>query len=109
RRPARSGLPPCNRFAVNPWLTLLPHRRPKIVLMGQVAMTVLRLCKAAEETGAGEPTMWRAIEPGGMSTELTEDGGAPNVSLRQLPAPGTIAASDLAARLAAAHAASPNT
>ena len=68
-------------------------------------MTVLRLCKAAEETGAGEPTMWRAIEPGGMSTELTEDGGAPNVSLRQLPAPGTIAASDLAARLADADAA----
>jgi hypothetical protein len=67
-------------------------------------MTVLRLHKA-EETGAGEPTMWRAIEPGGMSTELTEDGGATNVSLRQLPAPGTIAASDLAARLADADAA----
>ena len=49
-------------------------------------MTVLRLRKAAEETGAGELTMWRAIEFGGMSTELTEDGGAPNVSLRQLPA-----------------------
>jgi hypothetical protein len=63
-------------------------------------MTVLRLRKAAEEPGAGESTMWRAIESGGMSTELTEDGGAPNVSLRQLPAPGKIAASDLAARLA---------
>jgi hypothetical protein len=68
-------------------------------------MTVLRLRKAAEETGAGEPTTWRAIEPGGMCTELTEDGGAPNVSLRQLPAPGKIAASDLAARLADADAA----
>ena len=65
-------------------------------------MTVLRLRNAAEETGAGEPTMWRAIEPGGMSTE---DGGAPNVSLRQLPAPGMIAANDLAARLADADAA----
>ena len=67
-------------------------------------MTVLRLRKA-EETGAGEATMWRAIEPGGMSTELTEDGSAPIVSLRQLPAPGKIAASDLAARLADADAA----
>ena len=91
-------------FAVNPWLTLLPDHRPNDVLMGQVAMSVLRLCKAAEETGAAEPTMWRAIESGGMSTELTEDGG-PNVSLRQLPAPGKIAASDLAARLADADAA----
>ena len=27
QRPARSGLPSCNRFAVNPSLTLLPHRR----------------------------------------------------------------------------------
>jgi hypothetical protein len=42
---------------------------------------------------------------GGMSTELTEDGGAPNASLRQLPAPGTIAGTDLAARLAEADAA----
>ena len=68
-------------------------------------MTVLRLRKAAEETGAGEATMWRAIEFGGMSTELTEEGGTPNVSLRQLPAPGTNASSDLAARLADADAA----
>ena len=60
--------PPCNRFAVNLSLTLLPHRRPNDVLMGRVAMTVLRLRKAAEETGAGESTMWRAIESGGMST-----------------------------------------
>jgi hypothetical protein len=29
QRPARSGLPACNRFAVNPSLTMLPHRRPK--------------------------------------------------------------------------------
>ena len=60
-------------------------------------MTVLRFRKAAEEPGAGESTMWRAIESG--------DGGAPNASLRQLPAPGTITASDLAARLADADAA----
>jgi hypothetical protein len=59
-------------------------------------MTVLRLRKAAEETAAGESTMWRAIESGGKCTELTEDGGAPNASLHQFPAPGTIAASDLA-------------
>ena len=44
--------------------------------------------------------MLRAIESGCMSTELTEDGGAPNASLRQLPAPGTIATGDLAAKLA---------
>ena len=68
-------------------------------------MTVLRLRKAVEEPGAGESTTWRAIESGGMSTELTEDGSAPNVSLRQLPAPGTVAASDLAARLTDADAA----
>ena len=43
-----------------------------------------------------------------MSTELTEDGGTPNALLRQLPAPGTIAASDLAARLADADAAISN-
>ena len=37
-----------------------------------------------------------------MSAELIEDGGTPNASLRQLPAPETIATSDLAAKLAAA-------
>ena len=68
-------------------------------------MTVLRLRKAAEEPGAGESTMWRAVESGGMAIELTEDGGAPNASLRQLPAPGTIATKDLAAKLADADAA----
>ena len=47
--------------------------------------------------------MWRAIEPGGIATELTEDGGAPNA--RTQSAPGTLAASDLAARLAEADAA----
>ena len=66
-------------------------------------MAVLRLRKAAEETGTGESTI--AIESGCMSAELTEDGGAPNVSLRQLPAPETIATNDLAAKLAAADAA----
>ena len=53
----------------------------------------------------GKSTMWRAIEAGCMSTELIEDGGAPNASLRQLPAPGTIATGDLAAKLADADAA----
>jgi hypothetical protein len=60
-------------------------------------MAVLRFRKTAEETGTGESTI--AIESGSMSAELTEDGGAPNVSLRQLPAPETIATSDLAAKL----------
>jgi predicted DNA-binding transcriptional regulator AlpA len=68
-------------------------------------MTVLRLREAAKETGTGKSTMWRAIESGCMSTELTEDGAAPNAPLRQLPAPGTITASDLAAKLADADAA----
>ena len=71
-------------------------------------MAVLRLREAAEETGTGKSTMWRAIESGYMSAELTENGGAPNTSLRQLPAPGTIATSDLAAKLAAADAAISN-
>jgi hypothetical protein len=65
-------------------------------------MAVLRFHKAAEETGTGESTI--AIESGCMSAELTEGGGTPNVSLRQLPAPETIVTSDLAARLAAADA-----
>jgi hypothetical protein len=68
-------------------------------------MTVLRLREAAEETGTGKSPMWRAIESGCMSTELTEDGGASNAPLRQLPAPGTIATGDLAAKLADADAA----
>ena len=66
-------------------------------------MAVLRLCKTAEEIGRGESTI--AIESGCISAELTEDGGAPIVSLRQLPVPETIATSDLAAKLAAADAA----
>ena len=69
-------------------------------------MAVLRLHKAAEDTGTGESTI--AIESGCMSAELTEDGGTPNASLRQLPAPETIATSDLAAKLAAADAAISN-
>jgi hypothetical protein len=64
-------------------------------------MAVLMLREAAEETAAGESTI--AIESGCMSAELTE-GGAPNVLLRQLPAPETIAISDLAAKLAPADA-----
>ena len=58
-------------------------------------MAVLRLHKAAEETGSGKSTI--AIESGCMSAELIEDGGTPKASLRQLPAPETIATSDLAA------------
>ena len=71
-------------------------------------MVVLRLREAAEETGTGKSTMWRAIESGYMSAELTEEGGAPNASLRQLPTPETIATNDLAAKLSAADAAISN-
>jgi hypothetical protein len=71
-------------------------------------MTVLRLSEAAEEIGTRKSTMWRAIESGCMPAELTEDGGAPNTSLRLLPSPETIATSDLAAKLAAADAAISN-
>jgi hypothetical protein len=67
-------------------------------------MAVLRFRKAAEEIGMGKPTMRRAINSGGMSVELTQD-GAPNASLPQLPAPGTIATDDLGTKLAAADAA----
>jgi chromosome segregation ATPase len=69
-------------------------------------MAVLRLHKAAEEIGTGESTI--AIESGCMSAELTEDSGAPNASLRQLPPPETIATNDLAAKLLAADAAISN-
>ena len=52
--------------------------------------------------------MWRAIKSGRMSAELTEDDGAPNASLPQLPAPEMIATDDLVAKLAAADAAISN-
>jgi hypothetical protein len=65
-------------------------------------MTVLRLHRAAEETGTGESTI--AIESSCMSAELTED-GTPTVSLPHVPAPETIATSDLDAKLAAVDAA----
>ena len=42
------------------------------------------------------------------SAELTEGGGAPNASLPQLPAPETIATSDLAVKLTGADAAIAN-
>jgi hypothetical protein len=67
-------------------------------------MAVLRFREAAEETETRKSATWGVIEPGYMSDELTED-GAPNASFRQLPAPGTIATNDLAAKLAAADAA----
>jgi len=66
-------------------------------------MAVLRLRKAAEETRTGESTIG-----GGASAELIEDCGAPSASLPQLPAPETIASSDLAAKLLAADAAVSN-
>ena len=51
-------------------------------------MAVLRFREATEGTGGmGKPTVRRAINSDRMSAELTEDGGAPNASLRQLPAP----------------------
>jgi hypothetical protein len=53
-------------------------------------MAVLKFREAAEAIGTGKATIWRAIESGCMSAELTEDGGAPNASLPQLPAPETI-------------------
>jgi hypothetical protein len=65
-------------------------------------MAVLKFREAAEETR--KSSTWGVIEPGHISDKLTED-GAPNASLRQLPAPGTIATNDLAAKLAAADAA----
>ena len=68
-------------------------------------MVVLRFREAAEETGT---TLWHALKSGRMSAELSEDGGAPNASLRQLPAPETIATNDLMAKLAAADAAISN-
>jgi hypothetical protein len=66
-------------------------------------MAVLKFREAA-----GKATMWRAVEPGCMSAELTEDDGAPTASLPQLPAPETITTSDLAAKLAGADAAISN-
>ncbi len=71
-------------------------------------MVVLRFREAAEETGTSKLTMWRAIKSCRMSAELTEDGGTPNASLRQLTAPETIATNDLAAKLATADAAISN-
>jgi predicted DNA-binding transcriptional regulator AlpA len=71
-------------------------------------MAVLKFREVAEETGTGKATMWRAIESGCMSAELTEDGAAPNASLPRLPAPETITPSDLAAKLEAADAAISN-
>jgi hypothetical protein len=71
-------------------------------------MTVLKFREAAEETGTGKATMWRAIESGCISAALTEDGDAPNASLPQLPGPETITTNDLAAKLAAADAAISN-
>jgi hypothetical protein len=63
-------------------------------------MTVLRLREAEEESGTGESTI--TIESSCMSAELTEDSGAPNALLRQLPAPEPIVISDLAEKLGAA-------
>jgi len=69
-------------------------------------MTVLRLHKAEEETATSESSI--AIESSCVSVKSTEDGGAANFSLPQLPAPETIASGDLATKLAAADAAISN-
>ena len=61
-------------------------------------MAVLKFREAAEETGTGKATMWRAIE----------SGGTPNASLPQLPAPETITTSDLTEKLVDADAAISN-
>jgi hypothetical protein len=60
-------------------------------------MTVLKFREAAEETGTGKATMWRAIE----------SDGAQNASLPQLP-PEPITTSDLAEKLVDADAAISN-
>jgi hypothetical protein len=73
--------------------------------MGREAMAVLRFRKAAEDTETGKSATCGGIEPGYMSDELTEDGGASNLLLRQLPAPGTITTNDPAAKLGATDAA----
>jgi hypothetical protein len=76
--------------------------------MGRVAMAVLKFREAAEEVGTGKAAMGHAIESGCMAVEVTEDGGEPNASLPQLPAPETIATSDLAMKLEAADVAISN-
>jgi hypothetical protein len=71
--------------------------------VGRAAMAVLKFREAA-----GKATMGHAIESGCMAVEVTEDGGEPNASLPQLPAPETIATSDLAMKLEAADVAISN-
>jgi chromosome segregation ATPase len=73
--------------------------------MGWSGNGCLRFREAVEETEAGKSAIWGALNSGCMSAELTEDGCAQNASLRQLQAPGTIAANDVATKLAAADAA----
>jgi hypothetical protein len=67
-------------------------------------MVVLSFRQAAEGTEMGS-TILRAIKFGRLSAEQTEDSGAPNASLQQLPASEMIATNDLAPTLAAADAA----
>ena len=62
-------------------------------------MAILKFREAAEDTETG------AINSDRMSAELIEDRGAPNASLSQLQAPGTMATNDLATKLEAADAA----
>ena len=64
--------------------------------MGPAAMAVLRFRKGAEQNGTGKPTVRRVI-----NFDCRSEDGAPNASLRQLPAP----TDDLAPKLAAAEAA----
>ena len=73
-----------------------------------VGGTVIRTSLDHAKEDALKTAMWRAIKSGRMSAESTEEGGAPNASLRQLPPPETIATNDLAAKLSAADAAISN-
>jgi hypothetical protein len=59
-------------------------------------MAVLRFRRAAEQNGASKPTVRRVI-----NFDRRSEDGAPNASVRQLPAP----TDDLATKLAAADAA----
>src|SRR6516225_2076197 len=43
--------------------------------MGQVAMTVLSLQEAVEQTGTSKVDIWRAIQAGALSAKKTDDGG----------------------------------
>ena len=76
--------------------------------MGRAAMAVLKFREAAEEVGTGKATWGTPSSPAAWPSRVTEDGGEPNASLPQLPAPETIATSDLTMKLEAADVAISN-